>query len=165
MGKASVQECYLAALKKLVEKRGTQAKLARFLGKEPPYVNDLLRGRRNISVSLQEQIAAYFKMNPEDMIRMGRDILEGKSDKPEEPPLPFQDELDQVGHNNSLAAHLIYKRVGLEFNMLGLSNALMENLGIFPPGWEDYVNGKLTSYEFYELVKEHIQASVARLRK
>jgi len=73
-----------AALKKLLDERprGTQARLAKAMGKESSYLADIKHGRGAGTEETRRFIAGYLGVRYEEMLAMGRSLLGGEPDIP-----------------------------------------------------------------------------------
>ena len=74
-------DCFVAALqKKLKEQgRGSKQELAAHVGVSPNHLSDILGRRKNAGQKLKERIADALDISFEDMLVLGRHIIEGRS--------------------------------------------------------------------------------------
>ena len=74
---------FVAALqKKLKEQgRGAKKKLAAGVGMSPNHLSDILGRRKNAGQKLKERISDALDINFEDMLVLGRNIIEGRQEK------------------------------------------------------------------------------------
>ena len=77
--KNEAQKQFVAALNFLLKKegRGSQARLARAIGIDSGYLNNIVKGRTPGSQEKKEKIASYFNLRYESMLSLGRWILFG----------------------------------------------------------------------------------------
>ena len=157
-------DCFVAALKRLIEHRGrgAQRRLAEALDKKAPYVNDLLQERRNAGQALQEQIASHFEMKLEEMMALGRQILEGNEP---ELTLPFQDELDRLGKDTLAKYYLIYDRAAADTGYPGVRNYIDRALDIAPDEYKAFEAGEISAYDLYELAKKTLTEDIEDIKK
>lgn len=160
---------FLAAFRALVDAEGwgVQARLARSVGKTPRHINGIYKGKMGASLDLQESIAAFFGLSYEEILARGREILTSRS-KParrDEKPVPFQDKLDMVGHNNKLAARLIADEAAKAAGYPNFMSAIIDSVGIYPPGWEEYLNDAISAYDFWEETTQYVLDQVGKLKK
>jgi transcriptional regulator with XRE-family HTH domain len=78
----SIAQQFGRALVFLLEKegRGAQTRLAREQGIDRGYLNAIIQGRKTGSENVRSKIADYFRMPYEEMLALGRRLLEGGSD-------------------------------------------------------------------------------------
>jgi len=87
--------CYL--LKK--EGRGAQSRLSVQMGIDKGYLNGIIKGRKPGSEAVRGKIAAFFGTTYEDMLILGRQLLEGK--KVEGPAASTTDESEIQGTHST----------------------------------------------------------------
>ena len=77
-----ISEKFQAALKHLLDKegRGAQTRMATLQGIDRGYLNAILKGRVAGSDAIRSKIANHFETTFEDMLALGRQILEGKGE-------------------------------------------------------------------------------------
>lgn len=77
-------DCFRAALEEFIydKKVISQVDLAKKVDKEAKYINDIVKGRRNPSSQLQDNIVSVLGVRHEDFIARGRQILEQGGGKP-----------------------------------------------------------------------------------
>ncbi len=97
---------FRAALTYLLDQegRGAQARLADLLGIDRGYLSAIIRGRKPGSEAKRSQIATHFGMVYEDMLVLGRRIINGDDDpsrkgQAEDPP-PSQEGIDTDAAEN-----------------------------------------------------------------
>jgi len=75
-------DCFIAALRKELKKQGRGAKkeLASGVGVSPNHLSDILALRKNAGQNLKERIADNLGVSFEDMLVLGRRILEERAD-------------------------------------------------------------------------------------
>ncbi|MCK8601993.1 hypothetical protein [Desulfoferrobacter suflitae] len=130
-------------------------------------MNFVFVGKMGASLDLQESIAAFFGLSCEEILARGREILSSQT-KParrDEKPVPFQDKLDMVGHNNKLAARLIADEAARAVGFPNFMTAIIDSVGIYPPGWQEYLAGELSAYDFWEETQQYVLDQVGKLRK
>lgn len=73
-------ECFVAALQKRLKEqgRGSKKKLAADVDVSPNHLSDILGQRKNAGQKLKERIADALNMSFEDMLMLGRRIVEGR---------------------------------------------------------------------------------------
>jgi transcriptional regulator with XRE-family HTH domain len=76
----TLNDCFVAALQKRLKEqgRGSKKKLAANVGVSPNHLSDILGQRKNASQKLKERIADALNMSFEDMLVLGRRIVEGR---------------------------------------------------------------------------------------
>ncbi|HOV88040.1 MAG TPA: hypothetical protein PLM79_16915 [Syntrophobacteraceae bacterium] len=160
---------FLAAFRALVDSEGwgVQARLARSVGKTARHINGIYKGKMGASLDLQENIAAFFGMSYEDILARGREILASQSRpaRRDEKPVPFQDKLDAVGRNNKLAARLIADEAARAVGYPNFMAAIIDSVGIYPPGWKEYLADEISAYDFWEETKQHVLNQVGKLKE
>jgi hypothetical protein len=117
------------------------------------------------SLDLQENIAAFFGLSYEEMLGRGRELLtsQSKPARKDEKPVPFQDKLDAAGHNNKRAARLIADEAARAVGYFTFMTAIIDSVGIYPPGWQGYLNDEISAYDFWEETKQYVLDQVGRL--
>jgi transcriptional regulator with XRE-family HTH domain len=78
----SIRTQFHAALIRLLKKegRGAQRRLAVQQNIDPGYLNAIVKGRKSGSEEVRAKIASHFNMIYEDMLALGRRILDGNED-------------------------------------------------------------------------------------
>ena len=78
----TTNDCFIAALKKKLKEqgRGAKQKFAAQVIVSPNHLSDILSQRKNAGQKLKERIAAALNMSFEDMLVLGRLIVEGRED-------------------------------------------------------------------------------------
>lgn len=73
-------DCFIAALQKELKEqgRGAKKKLAASVGVSPNHLSDILAQRKNAGQKLKERIADNLSISFEDMLVLGRRIIEGE---------------------------------------------------------------------------------------
>ena len=66
-GKGDATRELILKLLREQEQRESQAAIARWLGFAPAYINDILKGRREISLAFAERVIAMSKVEPEEV--------------------------------------------------------------------------------------------------
>ena len=167
--KKKAYDLFLAAFRALVDAEGwvVQARLARSVEKTPRHINGIYKGNMGASLDLQESISAFFGLSYEEMLAKGRGILTSQSEtiRREEKPVPFQSRLDAVGRNNELAARLIADEAARAVGYPNFMTAIIDSVGIYPPGWEEYLLDEISAYDFWEATKQYVSDQVGKLRK
>jgi hypothetical protein len=160
---------FLAAFRALVDTEGwgVQARLARSVERTPRHINGIYKGKMRAGLDLQESIAAFFGLNYEEILARGREILTSpsKAARKDEKPVPFQDKLDAVGHNNKRAARLIADEAARAVGYFAFMTALIDSVGIYPPGWQEYLNDEISAYDFWEETKQYVMEQVGKLKE
>lgn len=77
----TVSNQFRAALTHLLvrEGRGAQSRLASQQGIDRGYLNAIIKGRKSGSEAIREKITEYFRMEYEEMLALGRRLLDGQS--------------------------------------------------------------------------------------
>lgn len=135
-------ECFYEAIKTFREngwwKQGEQKLMAERLGCAPTHLSHILTGKRGAGSAMQEKIAHDLGLRVEDMLKIGRDILEGRGF------FPLTGKIEHLKPHSKDQAHeivsLTNKQFGLEDNLHGYQ----------PAGWKDFLEGKKTPKEFYD---------------
>ena len=150
----SAAECFGAALKKLLQERGygAQVLLSKEIGRGTKHISDVVRGRRLASLDFQERAAAYFELAPEEMIAMGRRLLNEEGDA-----FPYSEEAAQYRAREE-RGNFIYRKtieeVGLDRNPFFSNRTLNE---LIRADWDAYVAGNLGDGQLYNRTKEEIR--------
>ena len=78
----TTNDCFIAALKKKLKEqgRGAKQKFAAQVIVSPNHLSDILSQRKNAGQKLKERIADALNMSFEDMLVLGRLIVEGRED-------------------------------------------------------------------------------------
>lgn len=81
---------FRAAFSHLLKSRGhgAQAEMADELGMHRSLLNDILTGRKGASVRMQEKVAAYFGPTLGEMLRIGENLVHGRT------PFPWSGHLE-----------------------------------------------------------------------
>jgi len=160
---------FLAGFRALVDTEGwgVQARLARSVERTPRHINGIYKGKARAGLDLQESIATFFGLSYEEILAKGREILTAppKPARRDEKPVPFQDKLDAVGHNNKRAARLIADEAARAVGYVHFMSAIIDSVGIYPPGWKEYLNDDISAYEFWEETKQYVLEQVGKLRE
>lgn len=79
-------DCFIAALQKELKEqgRGAKKKLAASVGVSPNHLSDILAQRKNAGQKLKERIADNLSISFEDMLVLGRRIIEGRGGEEED---------------------------------------------------------------------------------
>jgi len=77
----TVSNQFRAALAHLLvrEGRGAQSRLASQQGIDRGYLNAIIKGRKSGSEAIREKITEYFRMEYEEMLALGRRLLDGQN--------------------------------------------------------------------------------------
>lgn len=158
--KKTAHDYFLAAFRKLIDEagRGAQKSLSLQTGKSTVHINDVLRGRKKASQEMQEEIASSFGLNFEEMLAMGRALLE----EDEQAFFPYTRQIEHLPQNSPARAAAIYRLTAEEFEITGLhwfTEPAIKHAN--PPGVDDYLNGKIDDLGLYEEAKKEIQRMVA----
>ena len=80
----TLNDCFVAALQKNLKDqgRGAKKKLAASVGVSPNHLSDILGLRKNAGHKLKERIAEDLGVSFEDLLVLGRRLLEGQDDAP-----------------------------------------------------------------------------------
>ncbi len=152
--KFSAAECFGAALKKLLKDRGygAQVRLSEAIGRGTKHINDVVCGRRYASLDFQERAAAYFELAPEEMIAMGRRLLNEEGDA-----FPYSDEAAQYKEREERGNFIFRKTVeemGLSDNPFFFKRTPDE---LMHSDWDNYVAEDLSDGQLYNRTKEEIR--------
>jgi hypothetical protein len=153
---------FIAAFERLVSDkgRGVQRRLAEALGIGPVHVNDVLKRRKRASQNLQERIGQFFGLGFEEMLALGRRIIEAESGLGRK--LPFAEELSAL-EKGSMERYLhIYRKACEEAGLPELSHIMSRALNPGSREYEEFRSAKLDDYELFHRAKEKI-SRVARL--
>lgn len=125
-------DCFVAALKKRLKEqgRGSKKKLASGVAVSPNHLSDILAGRKNAGQKLKERIADALTMSFEDMLVLGRHIVEGRESGKNDQG--FTECLNQEGQSNEdflvIAAQILESdtpyRQALVNNLIAFHQAL-----------------------------------------
>jgi len=81
MAQSATHQFQTALVQLLVQEgRGAQSRLARQQNIDRGYLNAIVKGRKSGPEEVRAQIAAHFNMTYEEMLALGRSILEGKKE-------------------------------------------------------------------------------------
>lgn len=129
-------EAFKIAFKKLLDGRGhgAQTEVADALQLHRSAINDILKGRRGTSSSMQERIASHFGLSLGEMLRIGENLLEGRV------VFPWRDQLDNLDRGQQLL-----KIIELTNNQVGHSQDNMK----FMRDAVRFLDGKKTPAEIY----------------
>lgn len=138
--KFSQSECFCEGIKALREHgwlKVSQKELSKDLGYTPTHISQVFVGKRTPSIDLMEKMSIAFGFNVEDIVRIGRSILDGKGF------MPFIGQLDDLPLNSEAMARRIVKLTNRAFGIEG------HLLSYRPSGWDSFVAGKISVVEFY----------------
>jgi hypothetical protein len=153
-GYFSTGECFRAALVKLLKDRGygAQVLLAEAVGRGAKHMNDVVCGRRYASMEMQDRIALFFDMVPEEMMAFGRRLLKEGGD-----PFPYAEEAAQYTDPKDRGNFILKKTIeelGLKDNPFFMSCTLDE---VLRHEWDIYVAGDMGDGRLYNRTKEEIK--------
>ena len=151
----TMTDCFIAGIRALRDHRWTgkqQKDIAKEIGYTESHLAQVFNGRREPGVGLQEKLASAYGMHAEDVIRIGRGLLEGKGF------LPFIGQIDHFPPHSEEQARAI---VDLTMKQYGLEGRLM---GYRPKGWEDFIESKITAGQFHDLLAAELEDVIRVLR-
>lgn len=149
-------ECFLAAIQELRKTfllRGTQKDMAARIGYTESHLSQVFKGKREPGIALQEALAEEFGLTLEDVLRIGRGILEGQGF------VPFIGKIEHLPANSEAQAHEIVALTNQQFGIEGFLS------GYRPAGWTDFLAGKTSPGEFYLAYSTELKRLVAVLSK
>lgn len=162
--KKTAHDYFLAAFRKLIEDagRGTQRDISRRIGKSTTHINDVLKGRKRASQEMQEEISSYFGLNFEEMLGMGRNLLEHE----EEGKIffPYSGKVEHLPANTDARAALIYELTAADHGLTGLhwfTETAIKHAR--PPGVDAYLNKEIDDAGLYEEAEKEIQRMVTSI--
>lgn len=137
MTESLAEESFRTALRRMIDARGRggQTELAERLGLSRSAVNDILTGRRGTSTRSQERIAAYFGLSLGEMLRIGEQLLQGRT------VFPWAGQLEGMTRAQQLRTivELTNEQVGHSQDNLTFIKHVCE-----------FLEGKLTPAEIYQ---------------
>lgn len=141
-------ESFRMALRNLLDARGrgSQADLAETLGLARSAINDILTGRRGTSTKTQERIAACFGLSLAEMLRIGENLIHGKT------VFPWADQLDGLTKPQQ-----VKKIVDLTNHQVGHSSRNIE----FIQAVCDFLEGSLNQAELYQTYLKLVRSRMA----
>lgn len=151
----TITECFsagISALKRHGWLKNTQKVLAQKLNYTSTHLSQVFSGKRTAGPELQEKIAEEFGVHVEEIIRIGRNILEGKGF------FPFTREIEELPAHSEEQAHKIVMLTNRQF---GIEGHLKEYR---PEGWSDFVSGKISVSEFYSRYANELQALIKAIK-
>lgn len=149
-------ECFLAAIQELRKTfllRGTQKDMAARIGYTESHLSQVFKGKREPGIALQEALAGEFGFALEDVLRIGRGILEGQGF------VPFLGKIEHLPANSEEQAHEIVSLTNQQFGIDGFLS------GYRPAGWSEFLEGKTTPGEFYSAYSTELKRLIAVLSK
>ncbi len=161
--KTGAHDQFLAAFRALVDSAGwgAQARLARALDKTPRHINDIYKGRTGASLQLQEKIADFFGLSYEEMLRKGRELLEGIDTGK---TFPYAGKVEHLSANSEARAALIYELTAADHGLTGLhwfTETAIKHAR--PPGVDAYLNKEIDDAGLYEEAEKEIQRMVTSI--
>lgn len=138
-------EFFLAALLRLLDERGhgAQRELAEAIKTDPAHLNSIVKGRRRAGVGLQTRIAGHFGLAYEDMIRMGRSILEGSGDV-----FPWMDQMRGLPREGR--AEWVYSKTAEQYGLAQVPFVKAQSLSSWEaPGFKEYLAGEIDEDELF----------------
>lgn len=94
----SMSDCFVAGIRALRDRnwiKKQQKEIAKEIGYTECHLAQVMNGKREPGISLQDMLAKIYGMNAEDVIRIGRSVLEGKGF------LPFIGQVEHLPANRS----------------------------------------------------------------
>jgi transcriptional regulator with XRE-family HTH domain len=156
MSKAKMWECFVAGIKALRDhgwQQREQKAIAKDLGYTTTHISQVFQGKRKPSETLQEGLAKEYGINVEDVIRIGRNIIEGYGF------FPFYGQVEQLPSNSEAQAHRIVELTNRQFGIEGML------LGYQPEKWNEFMDGRISMATFYESYAGELKTIVAALEK
>lgn len=148
------QRHFTSAVKSILTSRGhgAQLELAKKVGIGPSYMSDILSGRKKGGEELRREIALNLGLTYEELLSIGRSIEAVKSNK-----APYRKLCEGIKPFTEAYAARIYQFAAEEsgfHNSHFFSEEAFKTLR--PPGWLEYLDGKITDGELYEIAREEM---------
>jgi transcriptional regulator with XRE-family HTH domain len=155
MEKFSQAECFQAGIRAFRDHgwmREKQKDLSKRIGYTPTHISQVFKGKRSPSLDLMEKMSIEFGLNAEDVIRVGRSILERKGF------FPFYGQIDDLPSNSEAQARRIVKLTNRAFGIEG------HLLSYRPALWDEFIAGKISASEFYDGYSKELQELIDALK-
>jgi len=135
------------AFKKLLKKSGwgTQRKMAEEIKASAQHINDILRGRKNAGKAMMENIANFFNLSLEQMLAMGREIVESTA-----PIFPYSSEADEKGYLPHTLKRVKFIWMKAKKEVFGDKDVAWLFYGVLDEKIESYIKGDIDDGEFWE---------------
>jgi transcriptional regulator with XRE-family HTH domain len=133
-------ECFQAGIRALRDhgwQTRPQKELAEETGYTATHISQVFQGKRRAGSKLQAALAKEYGMQVEDVIKIGRQILDGAGF------FPFIGQIDDLpAHSEDQARRII----ALTNRVYGIEGVL---LSYCPGNWADFLQGTISAAEFY----------------
>jgi transcriptional regulator with XRE-family HTH domain len=130
----------------------SQKDLAQRIGYTTTHISQVFQGKRKASPDLQEKLAQEFGLQIENVIKAGRDILDGRGF------MPFIGQIDDLPAHSEAQARRIVTLTNRAFGIEG-------HLLLYRPElWDSFVSGKVSAIEFYSGYAEELQRLIAAIK-
>lgn len=130
----------------------SQKDFCKRIGRTPTHVSQIFNCKRRASVDLQEKMSQEFGLHAEDVVRVGRMILEGKGF------FPFIGQIEDLPANSEAQARKIVKMTNRAFGVEG------HLLSYRPALWDEFVAGKISASQFYDGYSKELQELINAIR-
>lgn len=152
----TASDCFVAGIQALRSNgwmKMKQKDLAKNIGYTPSHLSQVFNGNREAGPALQEALAKAFEMRLEDVLRIGRLVLEGKGF------LPFVGQIDHLKPNSEEQASAIIELTNRKYGIDGFL------AGYRPGGWNKFISGEITAGQFYQEYAHELNVLVAAISK
>lgn len=151
----SMSDCFVAGIRALRDRnwiKKQQKEIAKEIGYTECHLAQVMNGKREPGISLQDMLAKIYGMNAEDVIRIGRSMLEGKGF------LPFIGQVEHLPANSEEQARVIIELTNRQYGIEGLLQ------GYMPQGWDDFLARKITCEQLYDVYANELELLIKRVR-
>lgn len=148
-------EHFLAAFERLLAEkgRGAQRRIAEAINKTPMRLNDILKGRSRASQSVQEAIARFFGLTYDEMLALGRGIVESRATRRS---LPFHEELDRHREGTRERYLLIYEKICQQLGLPEMYPFISRIVDAAPVEFHAYQAAEVDDYEVFHSGKGRV---------
>lgn len=149
-------ECFMVGIRALRDHgwqdRG-QKDIAKDIGYTTTHISQVFQGKRTPGPKLQDALAREYGILTENIIKMGRMILNGEGF------FPFCGQIEHLAPNSEEQAHEIVMRTNKAFGIKGLFESY------HPKGWDEFCSGKISTIDFYKGYADELNAVVKAILK
>lgn len=149
-------ECFVTGIKALRDhgwQKRDQKEIAKDIGYTTTHIAQVFQGKRTAGPRLQDALSAEYGVHPENVIKIGRMILDGEGF------FPFFGQIEHLPPNSEAQASEIVKLTNRAYGIEGLL------LSYRPIGWDAFIDGKISAIQFYTRYSEELDQIVEAIKK
>ncbi|MCP3942411.1 MAG: helix-turn-helix transcriptional regulator [Desulfobacteraceae bacterium] len=149
-------ECFVVGIKALRDhgwQERDQKDIAKDIGYTTTHISQVFRAKRTPSPKLQDALSEEYGVLTENVIKIGRMILNGEGF------FPFSGQVEHLPPNSEVQARKIVELTNKAFGIDGLLTTYQ------PKGWINFCNGETSPIDFYKVYVDELKALIAAIQK